>query len=91
MLTWFQNATTTKYSAKTSCRIQKAPQRLSLYQATRDFGLKTEHIQAAIDQFLVEVCISEKSPEDFDAFVQNLYDNFNLQLVIDEVTAAAAE
>ena len=48
-------------------------------------------IQAAIDQFLVEVCISEKNPEDFDAFLQSLYDNFNLQVVIDEVTAAAAK
>jgi putative aldouronate transport system substrate-binding protein len=48
-------------------------------------------IQAAIDQFLVEVCIGEKNPEDFDAFIQNLYDNFNLQMVIDEVTGAAAE
>ena len=48
-------------------------------------------ILTAIDQFLVEVCIGEKNPEDYDSFVQELYDNFNLQQIIDEVTAAAAE
>lgn len=46
-------------------------------------------IITAIDEFLVEVCIGEKNPEDFDAFVQRLYDDFNLQTIIDEVTAAA--
>ena len=46
-------------------------------------------IITAIDQFLVEVCIGEKDPEDYDAFVQGLYDNFSLQQIIDEVTAAA--